>query len=187
MGLPAKLKTIGLGAVLAVATVANAEAGGFSHGSNSFGLQSLVGAHAKAKSHVQAKTKYFNYMSSNYANTSAAVVGKLFAEGNAFAGHDTMFTAYGKVGYEEKNFAKVKVYAKGGNIMAKARSKNWVKIKVKGKVYLVHEGDVAAMVRFTPLGTKAKAIASNHTSFYGRGAISYASGARTSASVRTRR
>ncbi|MEE9588462.1 MAG: hypothetical protein V3V97_10610 [Hyphomicrobiaceae bacterium] len=181
------LATIGLAAAAAIAMAQSAQAGGFSHGSGGHGLSSFVVADAKAKAHVKAKTDHFDYMHANYANTSAGVVGPWFAEGKSSAGHDTMFTAHGKVSYKERNKSKVKVYAKGGNIMAKARSESYVKIYVDGKIYLVSESEVAAMSRFTPLGTRSMAIAKNSVGLYVNGSVSYANGARTSASVRTKR
>lgn len=159
-----------------------ANAGGFSMPTGA----TVYGA-ASSHTNASASNGYFNYNSKNYAKTDVQVLyGGKIAIGNAQAGNHSSFYATGKSKYHSKTYAKSKVYAKGGNIMTKARSQTHTKIYAGGTTYVVANEVARAMTRFTPLGTTAEADAYSNIQATSSGYIGVHTGANTHATVRVR-
>jgi hypothetical protein len=171
--------------VLAVAAsgATSAAAGGFSMPSTG---ATVYGA-ASANTSASASNGYFSYSSRTYAKTNVKVLyGGKIAIGNASAGQSSSYYATGNSKYKSKTYAKSKVYAKGGNIMAKARASTHTKIRAGGKTYVVSKEVARAMTRFTPLGTTSEADARTYISAKSSGYIGVHSGSNTHATVRIR-
>ncbi len=169
--------------VCALGAATSAHAGGFSrhHGSGAFGA-------ATSGTHVNVKSKYAHYKSSTYATTSVEVLyGGKIAIGKAYAGNHTSFYAKGKSKYKQWKQTKAKVYAKGGKVLAKARTSNYVTIKAAGKTYVVSKEVARSIARFTPLGTTAAADSIAHVSAGSSKYIGVKTGTTASAVVRVQR
>lgn len=161
----------------------SAQAGGFSRHTGS-------GAHASANSgtSVYAKTKRSRYRSKTSAHASVDVLyGGKIAIGQAYATNKTSFYAVGKSKYKQWKSTKAKVYAKGGNIVAKARATNYVTVKAAGKTYLVSKEVARSIARFTPLGTTATAASQTYLSGSSSGYLGVKTGSTSRAVVRVRR
>lgn len=169
----------GAGAALALCGGAYA-GGGFSGGPSSFG-----DASSNAWTVVVSESDYVDHASHTFANASVSNLhnGQLI-EGNANAGNYTNSYIVGEAVYDQHNKAKAQVYAKGGNVMAKARSKTYTTIIIDGVTYVVAEELARAMARFTPLGTTAAAASDTSVFAEGNGYIGVNTGTKNEASVR---
>jgi hypothetical protein len=105
-------------------------------------------------------------------------------EGYANAGNLTNSYLEGDATYDQHNKAKAQVYAKGGNVLAKARSKTYTTIVVDGVTYVVAEELARALARYTPLGTTAAASSDTNVSAQGNGYIGVNTGTKNEATVR---
>lgn len=171
------------GMILNIAVATPSKAGGFS-GS---GGTAAYGA-GNSTTSVKVKSKYSNYKSKTHANAEVKVLyGGKIAIGNANAGNVSSYTAKGKSKYQQWKSSKAKVYAKGGNVMAKARSENKVTIVAAGKTYVVSKEVARAMARFTPLGTTAAAESTAYVGAASSGYLGVKTATQNSATVRVRR
>ena len=172
-----------LGALVGATVVASTNgacAGGFSHGSGT-----AVFAGANSQGSTEAKSAYLDFATTTYAQTGVQTYyGGKIADGLAKAGNDTQYKAFGESTYHQKNAAKAKVYAKGGNIMAKARSTTHTKIYIAGHAYVVTNEVARAMTRFTPIGTTAAADSITSAHAAGSGYIGVTRGTSDQAYVR---
>jgi len=103
------------------------------------------------------------------------------------AGNETSFYVKGNVKYHQQKKSRAKVYAKGGNVAAKARSVNKTTIYVGGKAYVVAKEVARAMARHTPIGTTAAADSQSTISGQGSGYIAGSTSTHNKASVRVQR
>ncbi|MGH1418393.1 MAG: hypothetical protein ACRBCJ_06010 [Hyphomicrobiaceae bacterium] len=162
-------------------TIANA--GGFSRttGAGAFGA-------ASSGTSVNVRSKYAKYKSNTYANTSVQVLyGGRIAIGKAKAGSHTSYYAKGKSKFKQWKQTKAKVYAKGGNVLAKARTSNYVTIRAAGKTYVVSHEVARSIARFTPLGTTAAASSNTYVSGASSQYLGITTGGTASAVVRIKR
>lgn len=183
-----KLKFSGFASLLAASAMvavlaAPAQAGGFSKSSGG-------AAHGMATSQASTRLKsgYIDYTSDTYAKaaTDSLFHGKVL-EATGEAGNDTSFFVKGNLKYHQKKKSKAKVYAKGGSVMAKARSSNKTTIYVGGKAYVVAKEVARAMARHTPLGTTAAADSRATLSAQGNGYIAGSTSTHNKAAVRVQR
>ncbi|RIA47495.1 hypothetical protein [Dichotomicrobium thermohalophilum] len=73
---------------------------------------------------------------------------------NAAAGNFTNFVVEGgEAQYDQQKSARAQIYAKGDNVLAKARSENQVVIYIDGRAYVVVEEIARALSRTTKDGT----------------------------------
>ena len=127
------------------------------------------------------------YKSRTYASAKVeSLYGGKILKADAVGGNQSNYSAYGKSNYKQWKSAKAKVYAKGGNVMAKARSENLVKIRVSGKTYVVTREVARAMARFTPLGTTATADGYSTVTIKSNGYASAVTGSSSKAQVRVK-
>lgn len=175
--------TFFLALVVGAFAAASAEAGGFSRTS---GGPAAYGS-ANSNTGVAAKSHYVDYRSNTFATAQTrSLYGGRILEGFAAAGNDTSFYVVGNVTYKQWKRAKAKVIAKGGNVLAKARSENLVVIYVGGRRQLVSHEVARALARHTPLGTTAVADSVSHVSISGSGYIRGTASSRNTATVRVR-
>ncbi len=171
-----------LGAGLAMALSSTAMAGGFSKNT---GFGTFGGANSQTK--IKIKSGYVNYRSSTYADARVrSLYGGKILEADAEAGNHTSYTVDGDSRYKQWKKAKAKVYAKGGNVMAKSRSENYVTIQVGGKAYIVTKEVARAMARFTPLGTTAAADSTVSVESTSTGYLHTVTGSSSKATVRVK-
>ncbi len=163
--------------------VTTANAGGFSRTTQA----GAFGASSSGTS-VKVRSKYAKYTSQTYTNTSVEVLyGGKIAIGKASAGNHTSYYAKGKSKYKQWKSTKAKVYAKGGNVLAKAHSSNYVTIKAAGKTYVVSREVARSIARFTPLGTTAAASSHTYVSAGSSRYLGITTGGTASAVVRIKR
>lgn len=174
------LKALAMGAAITTIFSHTVAAGGFS---KTTGFGSYGAAHSETN--VAATSKYFDYKSKTSASgrSDSLFDGKIL-EAGATAKNVTSFTGKGNVTYKQWKAAKSKVYAKGGNVMAKSRAENYVTIHVSGKSYVVSREIARSMARFTPLGTTAAADSASHVSVVSNGYVGTTTGTSAKASVR---
>jgi len=153
--------------------------GGFSGGPGNFG-----NASSNAWTEVEAAGNV-DHESHTFANASVNSLhnGQLI-EGYANGGNLTNSYVEGGARYDQHNKAKAQVYAKDGNVLAKARSKTYTTIVVDGVTYVVAEELARAMARYTPLGTTAAAASDAGVAAQGNGYIGVNTGTKNEASVR---
>jgi len=176
-----KVILCGIGAlILLLGTVAAQAGGGFS---GSSGGSAFAGGTSDAWTVVVSQ--YVDHSSHTFANAAtSAINGGKILEGYANAGNETNSYVVGNAVYDQKNLAKAKVYAKGKNVMAKARSKTYTTITIDGHVYFVAEEVARAMARFTPIGTSAAATSETNVSAGGNGYIGVNTGTKNEATIR---
>ncbi len=105
---------------------------------------------------------------------------------DALAGNFTTFVVEdGNARYDQQKSAHAEVYAKGDNVMAKARSENHVVIYIEGKAYVVIEELARALSRTSIYGTHSVATADTNISAESSGFLDVNTGTTTSATVRT--
>jgi hypothetical protein len=169
-----------LGAATGALCSAAQAGGGFSSGPSSFG-----DASSDAWTVVVSQGQTVDHTSRTFANASVSNQhnGQL-VEGYANAGNVTNSYIIGQTIYDQHNQAKAQVYAKGGSVLAKARSKTYTTIVVDGQVYVVAEELARAMARFTPLGTTSAAASDTNVSAQGNGYIGVNTGTKNEAAVR---
>ncbi len=169
--------------LISTASISGAVAGGFAYktGAGGFGA-------ASSGTSVNVRSKYTKYRSETYAKTSVEVLyGGQIVIGKASAGNTTTFKTKGKSNYKQWKSTKVKVYAKGGNVLAKARGENYVTIKAAGKTYVVSKEVAKSIARFTPLGTTAASSTQNYINASSSGYLGIKTGATNKATVRIQR
>ncbi len=160
------------------------EAGGFSS-SRSYVPHGTVSAKALARNYTHLTSPSARVHTNNHAKVKHHNINNKVLEGIATAGNQIEILAMdgdckcggnGHIKVEQKSSAKTKIYLKGKNILAKARAKNHVKVKVKGKLYFENEQTAIAMGRFTPLGTQTQAYAINQSKLEAKGLVRLESG-----------
>lgn len=162
---------------------APAQAGGFSKSSGGAAYGSAV-----SQASTRLKSGYIDYSSDTYAKAATeSLFGGKVLQATGEAGNDTSFYVKGNVKYHQQKKAKAKVYAKGGSVMAKARSANTTTIYVGGKAYVVAKEVARAMARHTPLGTTAAADSQATLSAQGSGYIAGSTSTHNKATVRVQR
>lgn len=183
-----KFNLSGVAGLLAAAAMlatlaAPVHAGGFSKSSGGAAYGS-----ATSQAGTRLKSGYIDYKSDTYAkaNTESLFNGKVL-QATGDAGNDTSFYVKGKVKYHQQKKSKAKVYAKGGSVMAKARSTNTTTIYVGGKAYVVAKEVARAVARHTPLGTTAAADSHATLSAQGSGYIAGSTKTHNKAHVRVQR
>ncbi|MFP4538078.1 MAG: hypothetical protein ACLFPA_07220 [Dichotomicrobium sp.] len=165
--------------MLASTTAAEA-GGGFSQGV------------ARSDAWTTVQSAYASYNSQTFADVEtgaqATVPGGVKkAWANATAGNFTTFVVEdGHAQYEQDKSAKSRVYAKGGNILAKARSENHTVIYIDGHAYVVVEELAKAISRTTPSGTHGASLADTVISTESSGYLDVNTGTTTEATIRVR-
>jgi len=138
------------------------------------------------------ETEYARYESQTFADveTGAEIAypnGFTDAWAHASAGNTTNFVVEdGQATYEQDKSAKARVYAKGDNIMAKARSDNKVVITIDGRAYVVVEELARALSRTSVHGTQSLATADTNIAAASSGYLDVNTGTKTEATVRVR-
>lgn len=151
-------------------------AGGFSSSSTPFGS---VSAKSLAANYTYLQSKSAHLHSRNYATVSTKTINGEILKGMAEAGNQLEINVGNKkslVVVDQKSEAKTKIYLKNKNILAKAQSRNTLKVKVKGEFSLESEEYAVSMGRFTALGTQTKAYARNHNRLEAKGLVRLESG-----------
>jgi hypothetical protein len=169
--------------VAMAAPTAPVHAGGFSKSSGGAAYGKAV-----SKAGTRLKSGYIDYKSDTYAKAATrSLFGGKVLEATGQAGNDTSFYVKGDVKYHQQKKSRAKVYAKGGNVAAKARSVNKTTIHVGGKAYVVAKEVARAMARHTPLGTTAAADSQATLSAQGNGYIAGSTSTHNKAHVRVQR
>lgn len=138
------------------------------------------------------ETDYARYESQTFADveTGAEIAypnGFTDAWAHATAGNFTTFVVKeGNAEYEQAKSAAARVYAKGDNIMAKARSDNTVVITIDGHAYVVVEELARAISRTSLYGTQSLATADTNISASSSGYLDVNTGTKTEATVRVK-
>lgn len=138
------------------------------------------------------ETDYARYESQTFADveTGAEITypnGFTEAWADAAAGNFTTFVVKeGNAEYEQAKSAAARVYAKGNNVMAKARSDNTVVITIDGRAYVVVEELARAISRTSLYGTQSLATADTNISAASSGYLDINTGTKTEATIRTR-
>lgn len=164
--------------MMLASTVAAEAGGGFSQGV------------ARSDAWTTVQSAYAKYDSETFAEveTGAQVTGPggvTEAWANAAAGNFTTFLVEdGDAQYEQDKSAKADVYAKGGNVLAKARSENHTVIYIDGHAYVVVEELAKAISRTTASGTQSAATADTIISAASSGYLDVNTGTKTEATIR---
>ncbi len=172
------------------------QAAGFAS-SHSGMLGAAVSAKALAKNYGKFSTPRVKLRISNYAKTVTQITHNTILEGKAIAGNNIHLVVAGKscnstcgngwVKLYEKSDARTKIYIKGKNILAKARARNYARLKARGKLLYEYESTAIALARFTPLGTQAAAYAQSQSRVATKSFVRYSSGNQARSVVRTNR
>jgi hypothetical protein len=208
-----KLRLLRNGSVSLFALVAALSAGGVTaraDGGFSFPSGGSTTATAGSRASTGAQSDYLNYSSTTFANASVdALSGGKILEGSAGAGNAQLLAigqanCLGQDGscktssvsqvssntnsennsFLASNASKAVVYAKGGNIVAKARSQTTTTIFVGGHAYVVAVEVARALARYTPYGTSAVADSQASISAASNGYIGVNTGTKNEATVR---
>lgn len=160
-----------------MAGIPAAEAGGY----NSANAKGFGAVSARALAHNFAKYQgtYGTISQHSSAQTKSEIVFGAILTGQAAAHNSNKVVVGGsgaKVTIREKTEARTKINAKGKNVLLKARAKNYLGVKVDGKLWFENEQTAVAVGRHTPLGGQAASWARNSGSLSAKGLVRYNSG-----------
>jgi hypothetical protein len=176
----ARLFTAGLVGLAVVTAAATADAGQRHKKKQAGGHASST---ATARTNLALGHVLFDSTSDAFTRVDLLAGGQ-YIDATADAGNRTTYKGVGKTELHQNRDSKAKIYAKGGNVMAKARSAAHTTIKAGGHTYVVANEVARAMTRFTPLGTTALAASETSVSVVNTGYVGMSSSTSDKAHVR---